>query len=120
MKWWRYFVPNAITATSLTFAMLSVMSSIAGHTVAAAWFALYCVLTDKLDGFAARLLGGSSAFGVQFDSFADFASFGVAPATLFYSYLAQASALGFAQPGPLRITLQIATVVYVLAVAFRL
>src|SRR5438094_85515 len=109
MKLWRYLVPNAITATSLTFAILSVINSIDGNTVPAAWFALYCVLTDKLDGFAARLLGGSSAFGVQFDSFADFASFGVAPAALFYSFLAAAPPLGFATPGALRIALQVAT-----------
>ncbi|HJZ88606.1 MAG TPA: CDP-alcohol phosphatidyltransferase family protein [Polyangia bacterium] len=120
MRLWRFAVPNLITATSLTFAFLSVMNAISGHTVPAAWFALYCVLTDKLDGFAARLLGATSAFGVQFDSFADFASFGVAPATLFYSYLSRNPALGFQAPGPLRVTLQVATVLYVLLVAFRL
>jgi len=120
MRLWRYLVPNAITATSLTLAIFSVMAAFAGDTVAAAWFALYCVLTDKLDGFAARLLGGSSAFGVQFDSFADFAAFGVAPAVLFYGYLGRAPALGFAEPGALRVSLQLATVVYLLGVAFRL
>ena len=120
MKLWRYLIPNAITATSLTFAVLSVMNSIEGHTLAAAWFALYCVLTDKLDGFAARLVKGSSEFGVQFDSFADFASFGVAPAVLFYSYLSRNPALGFAEPGKLHIALQFATVFYILCVGFRL
>jgi CDP-diacylglycerol--serine O-phosphatidyltransferase len=120
MKLWRYLIPNAITATTLTFAVLSVMNSVSGHTLAAAWFALYCVLTDKLDGFAARKLKGSSEFGVQFDSFADFASFGVAPAVLFYSYLSRNPALGFAESGQLRLALQVATVFYILCVAFRL
>jgi CDP-diacylglycerol--serine O-phosphatidyltransferase len=120
MKIWRYAVPNAITAVSLTFAVLSIMNATSGQYVAAAWFGLYCVLTDKLDGFAARGLGGSSAFGVQFDSFADFLSFGIAPATLWYCYLSHNPELGFAQPGVLRVALQLATVIYILAVAFRL
>jgi CDP-diacylglycerol--serine O-phosphatidyltransferase len=120
VKHWRYLIPNAITATSLTFAFLSVMNAVSGHTLAAAWFALYCVLTDKLDGFAARLVKGSSEFGVQFDSIADFASFGVAPAVLFYSYLSRNPVLGFAEPGNLRLALQVATVFYILCVAFRL
>jgi CDP-diacylglycerol--serine O-phosphatidyltransferase len=120
MRLWRYVLPNAITATSLIFAVLAVESAVAGQTLAASWFALYCVLTDKLDGFAARLVGGSSEFGVQFDSFADLAAFGIAPATIWYAYLSQTPALGFAAPGPLRTALQVAAVLYVLCVAFRL
>src|SRR5262249_56059864 len=58
--------------------------------------------------------------GGEWDSVADFAPFGVAPAVLFYSYLSRNPALGFAEPGNLRIALQIATVFYILCVAFRL
>src|SRR5262249_30238761 len=116
---WRYVVPNLVTATSLSFAILSILSSLEGHVLRAAWFGLYCVLTDKADGFAARLLGGSSEFGVQFDSLADFLSFGIAPAILFYSFLAREPQLGFTE-GPWRVALQGATIGYILFAAFRL
>jgi CDP-diacylglycerol--serine O-phosphatidyltransferase len=119
MKHWRYLVPNALTAMSILFALIAVMHSVAGHTLTAAWFALYCVLTDKLDGFAARALKASSEFGVQLDSFADFASFGIAPAVLFYSYLANRAGFGFGEGLP-RLALQATTALYVVAVATRL
>jgi CDP-diacylglycerol--serine O-phosphatidyltransferase len=120
MRRLRYLAPNLVTALSLSFAVLSVQSSLAGRTLDAAWFALYCVLTDKVDGFLARLLRASSEFGVQFDSLADLAAFGVAPAALFYGYLVKRSGLGFAQAGPAQLALGAAVVLYVLAVAFRL
>jgi CDP-diacylglycerol--serine O-phosphatidyltransferase len=119
MKLWRFAAPNLVTATSLAFAVISVMNSLAGNYVNAAWFGLWCVLTDKVDGFVARLVKGSSEFGVQFDSFADFASFGIAPAALFYGYLSRNPALGLAEGVP-RLVLQAATLIYVLCVAFRL
>ncbi len=51
------------------------------------YFIVLCVLLDKLDGFAARLVNASSEFGAQFDSLADLIAFGLAPAfCLFFSY----------------------------------
>ena len=50
----------------------------------AAWMILWGVLLDKLDGTAARLMNATSKFGVEFDSFADFVVFGIAPAALIY------------------------------------
>mgnify|MGYP004447552247 FL=1 len=51
------------------------------------YFIVLCVLLDKLDGFAARLVNASSEFGAQFDSLADLIAFGVAPAfTVFFTY----------------------------------
>src|SRR5438270_761721 len=61
----------------------------------AVWWALYCVLTDKLDGAVARRLGATSQFGVQMDSLADFLSFGVVPALLFYVFLTTHPACGW-------------------------
>jgi CDP-diacylglycerol--serine O-phosphatidyltransferase len=43
-------------------------------------------LCDMIDGRVARLTGTSSAFGVQLDSRADLASFGIAPAFLAYHW----------------------------------
>jgi CDP-diacylglycerol--serine O-phosphatidyltransferase len=40
------------------------------------------ILFDSLDGRIARMIGGDSEFGKQFDSLADVISFGVAPALL--------------------------------------
>lgn len=119
MKKLKYLVPNAMTSLSLLFAMLSVMHSLKGQILLAAWFGLYCVLTDKLDGFAARALRATSPFGVQLDSFADFASFGVAPATLVYGYLSVNPAYGLHE-GTGLFCLSAACGIYVIAVAARL
>lgn len=80
----KYFVPNAFTALSMLFGLASMTMSAAGNFQLAAWMILWGVLLDKLDGTAARLMHASSEFGVQFDSFADFIVFGVAPAALVY------------------------------------
>lgn len=78
----RYLIPNSFTALSMLFGLGSVVCSTSGNFTLAAWMILWGVLLDKLDGSAARLFNASSEFGVQFDSFADFVSFGIAPAAL--------------------------------------
>src|SRR5262249_56924431 len=80
----RYLAPNLVTFASLTFGMSSIVASFEHRFVDAAWFVMFSVLTDKLDGFVARLVKGTSEFGVQLDSFADFLNFGIAPATPCY------------------------------------
>jgi CDP-diacylglycerol--serine O-phosphatidyltransferase len=80
----KYVVPNAFTAASLVLGLASIACSARGDHELAAWMILWGTLLDKADGTAARLLGATSKFGVEFDSFADFVSFGVAPAALFY------------------------------------
>jgi CDP-diacylglycerol--serine O-phosphatidyltransferase len=89
----KYFIPNALTAMSLLLGLASVVCSSQGDFTLAAWMILWGTLLDKVDGTAARLLGATSAFGVEFDSFADFISFGVAPAALFYYRLTAAGAV---------------------------
>jgi CDP-diacylglycerol--serine O-phosphatidyltransferase len=95
---WRYVVPNAFTAASLVFAVLAIQNAIDGRVLAAAWWGLYGTLTDRLDGAAAKLLKASSPFGVQFDSLADLAIFGMAPAAVFYAFYARHPTLGWATP----------------------
>jgi CDP-diacylglycerol--serine O-phosphatidyltransferase len=80
---WRYVAPNAVTCIGLSVALLSIMSTFSGQYEDAAWLILFCCLIDKLDGTVARLLNGSSSFGVQMDSFSDLVAFGVAPGLLF-------------------------------------
>ncbi|MEY4773809.1 MAG: CDP-diacylglycerol--glycerol-3-phosphate 3-phosphatidyltransferase [Planctomycetota bacterium] len=48
----------------------------------AAWLVFLGMLFDALDGKVARMVGASSAFGAQLDSFSDLLSFGLAPAIL--------------------------------------
>lgn len=95
---WRFVVPNAFTAASLVFAVLAIEAAISGRIIAAAWWGLYGTLTDRLDGAAAKALKASSEFGVQFDSLADLAIFGVAPPAVFYAFYVAHPALGWATP----------------------
>src|SRR5579872_4109643 len=83
---WRYVVPNLVTATSLVIAMIAIEQAMSGEIVAAAWLAVVCMITDKLDGLLAKALGGSSGFGVELDSLADLVAFGVAPAAIYYAF----------------------------------
>ena len=94
----RTLPPNVITAAAMAFGLSSIYQSLAvGDLQMAAWFVLLSVLLDKLDGSVARLLKGSSEFGVQFDSFSDATAFGIAPAALIF---AAARAMAPAQWGP--------------------
>ena len=112
---WKYLVPNACTALSLLLGLASAALSASGDFELAAWLILWGVLLDKLDGAAARFLGASSEFGAEMDSFADFVSFGLAPAALLFfgltGGLIDASGEG---------TVAGACAVYALAVAIRL
>jgi CDP-diacylglycerol--serine O-phosphatidyltransferase len=86
---WRYVVPNAITCASLLVGLVAVgqafMRGDEGGFTHAAWLVVLSVLLDKLDGTAARTLKATSAIGMQLDSFADFVTFGIAPATLLFA-----------------------------------
>ena len=88
MKSVRYLVPNGCTALSMLFGCASAVCSSTQQFELAAWLILWGVLLDKLDGLMARLMNATSNFGVQFDSFADFIVFGIAPAALVYYRLA--------------------------------
>lgn len=83
----KYLIPNGFTALSMLFGFASILSAAKGDFHMAAWMITWGVLLDKLDGTAARLFNASSEFGVQFDSFADFVIFGLAPASLFYFWV---------------------------------
>jgi CDP-diacylglycerol---serine O-phosphatidyltransferase len=112
----RYFVPNGLTALSLLLGLGSIALSAQGDFRIAAWMILWGVLLDKLDGSAARLLKATSKFGVEFDSFADFVAFGIAPAALIYfRLLATGHFVGWQ-----RTAIMLASGVYALALAIRL
>lgn len=112
----KYFVPNAFTASSLLLGLGSVVMSAEGHFELAAWMILWGSLLDKLDGSAARLMKATSSFGVEFDSFADFVAFGIAPAALVYFRLTGGGAVS----GSHRYLVMVAAGTYALALAVRL
>lgn len=112
----KYFVPNGFTALSLLLGLGSVVMSVEGNFELAAWMILWGTLLDKLDGTTARLFNATSDFGLQFDSFADFVSFGIAPAALCYFRLVGTSLY----EGAFRTALVGAAGLYVVALAVRL
>jgi CDP-diacylglycerol--serine O-phosphatidyltransferase len=63
---------------------LSIMSSIDGNFVSAAWFIILAVAFDIFDGRVAMLTKTTSEFGVQIDSLSDLVSFGLAPSIMMY------------------------------------
>lgn len=118
----RYMVPNAVTCVGLVMGLASIHTSLTATHIddfyTAAWFILYAVLLDKLDGTAARKLNASSEFGVQLDSFSDFVTFGMSPAALITHGVA--TALPAWREGPRHDLLLVLGCIYVIAAALRL
>ena len=111
-------VPNLVTCIGLTCGLAAIFLSLKGRYELAAWLVLLCVLLDKLDGTAARLLDAGSELGMQLDSLSDFVTFIVAPAVLFAAVLTDESAAFAGMPDAL-LAYGSATV-YVIAGAARL
>ncbi|WP_179875451.1 CDP-diacylglycerol--serine O-phosphatidyltransferase [Sinorhizobium sp. BJ1] len=77
-------LPNAITALALCSGLISVRFSIEKEFNYALAAIVASAVLDGLDGRLARRLHVSSRFGAEFDSLADFLSFGVAPIVLLF------------------------------------
>ena len=82
----RYIVPNAVTFGNLFCGFLTIIYATSGRYEKAVVAIAIAFLLDGLDGRVARKLNATSKFGVEFDSFADLVSFGVAPAILMYNW----------------------------------
>jgi len=76
--------PNLITGVNMALGFFAMTASIREQWAQAAWCTMASVLVDMLDGRVARWTGTTSKFGIEFDSFADWISFGIAPALLVY------------------------------------
>jgi len=88
--------PNLFTTGNLFCGFYSIISTLKGSYVLAAYLILAAALFDMVDGKVARLVKGVSDFGREYDSLSDLVSFGVAPALLAYmSYLAFIPRLGW-------------------------
>ena len=81
-----YLLPNLFTTGTLFAGFYGIISTMNGGYYVAAWFILISAIFDVLDGKVARLTGTTSRFGVEYDSLADLAAFGVAPGLLMYSW----------------------------------
>lgn len=80
----RHILPNMVTSGNLLCGLFSLILVLHGRYVPAAWLVFFAVIFDGFDGKVARMLGGGSQFGLEFDSLADLVSFGVAPSVLMY------------------------------------
>ncbi|WP_188517060.1 CDP-diacylglycerol--serine O-phosphatidyltransferase [Alsobacter metallidurans] len=108
----RVLLPNLVTLLSLCAGLTAMRLAIEGDDKLdrAVVFILIAAVLDGLDGRIARLLKGTSRFGAELDSLADFVSFGVAPAMILYTYslhnipsLGWLVALAFAMAAALRL-----------------
>ncbi|MEH6401978.1 MAG: phosphatidylcholine/phosphatidylserine synthase [Sneathiella sp.] len=77
-------IPNMLTTLALCAGLTSVRFALEQRWEWAVAAILIAGILDGLDGRMARLLKGSSRFGAELDSLADFVSFGVAPALVLY------------------------------------
>ncbi len=80
----RYLLPNLITLLALCSGVTAIRLGIEGRFELAVGAIIISIVLDALDGRLARFLKGTSRFGAELDSLADFVNFGVAPAILIY------------------------------------
>ena len=94
-----YVIPTLFTAANVAMGFLAVLSSIKGFAISASnpeLAATYfnsaglaiglAILFDTVDGRVARATRTATEIGVQFDSFADILTFGIAPTALMYAW----------------------------------
>ena len=90
-----YILPNLVTTGGMACGFYSIINSIDGDYVKAAYLIVLASIFDLFDGRVARMTKTTSAFGVQYDSLSDLVSFGVAPAIVLYTWsLASLAAYG--------------------------
>ncbi len=106
----RYVLPNLITLLGLCLGLTSIRFAFEERYEMAVYAIVAAAVLDGLDGRIARALKGTSRFGAELDSLADFIDFGVAPAVLLYFWsLNEIKSFGW-----------FAVLVYVVACALRL
>ncbi len=80
------FLPNLLTTGNLLSGAASLYFALQGEFLWAGMCIYLGMVMDVLDGFTAQRLGIATPFGIEYDSLADFLTFGVAPAFLAYRY----------------------------------
>jgi len=106
----RVIIPNIITLIALCLGLTAIRLAFEGRYEPAVIAIVVAALLDGIDGRVARLLKGTSRFGAELDSLADFVNFGVTPALIIYSFvLHELRSLGW-----------IVVLVFAIAMALRL
>ncbi len=82
----RAAVPSFFTLMNLFSGFLAITQIHEGRFDYACWLIVLAGFFDMLDGMLARLMNGTSLFGVELDSLSDVVSFGVVPAYLIYAF----------------------------------
>lgn len=80
----RLLIPNLITLLALCAGLSAIRMALEGKFDVAVYLVLLAAILDSMDGRIARLLKGTSKFGAELDSLADFVSFGAGPALILY------------------------------------
>ena len=80
----RLLIPNLITLLALCLGLTAIRFAFEGSIEWAVIAIAAAAVLDGLDGRIARALKGTSRFGAELDSLADFVDFGVAPAIVLY------------------------------------
>jgi CDP-diacylglycerol--serine O-phosphatidyltransferase len=80
----RLLLPNIVTLLALCLGLTAIRFAMEGSIEWAVSAIAGAAVLDGLDGRLARALKGTSRFGAELDSLADFVDFGVAPAFLLF------------------------------------
>jgi len=83
----RMLVPNLITLVALCLGLTAVRLAFEGRLEPAVIAIVVAAALDGIDGRVARLLKGTSRFGAELDSLADFVNFGVTPALVLHWFV---------------------------------
>ena len=84
-----YILPNLFTTGNIfcgVYSLSLVLKSVPQYS-RAAWFIMLAMLFDFLDGQVARRYRATSDFGVEYDSLADFFSFGIVTTIIAYQLI---------------------------------
>jgi CDP-diacylglycerol---serine O-phosphatidyltransferase len=80
----RTLLPNLITLLALCAGLTAIRLAFEDKLEWAVAAIVFAAMLDGIDGRVARMLKGTSRFGAELDSLADFVNFGVAPALMLY------------------------------------
>jgi CDP-diacylglycerol--serine O-phosphatidyltransferase len=106
----RIIAPNLVTLLAICLGLTAMRLVVEGKLEIAVYCILAAAALDGVDGRLARFLKGTSRFGEQLDSLADFVNFGVAPAFVLWQFvLKDAKSFGW-----------IAAMIFAIAMCLRL
>jgi CDP-diacylglycerol--serine O-phosphatidyltransferase len=79
-------IPSVLTSLNLLCGLFAILFAFKEEFYTAGLFVVVAGILDFFDGFVARMLKATSAFGRELDSLADVVTFGVAPAFIVYCF----------------------------------